>query len=62
MLDGEERLRVGVWLVMALALLLFSVLACGGCLASYIVLLPNEAPHCSPLSGGWTYFTLPLAF
>uniref|UniRef100_A0A0E0QHW6 Uncharacterized protein n=1 Tax=Oryza rufipogon TaxID=4529 RepID=A0A0E0QHW6_ORYRU len=38
-------------MVTALALLLFSVLTGGGCLAGYIVLLSNETPHWLPAVG-----------
>ncbi|BAT05071.1 Os08g0354700 [Oryza sativa Japonica Group] len=44
-------LRHRCWMVTALALLLFSVLAGGGCLAGYIVLLSNETPHWLPAVG-----------
>ena len=50
MLDGEERMRVAgdgaSWRCS-----LFSALADGGCLASYVVLLPNKAPHWLPAVG-----------
>nr|BAD03131.1 hypothetical protein [Oryza sativa Japonica Group]BAD03725.1 hypothetical protein [Oryza sativa Japonica Group] len=50
MLDGEERMRVAgdgaTWRCS-----LFYALADGGCLASYVVLLPNKAPHWLPAVG-----------
>ncbi|KAF0894619.1 hypothetical protein E2562_001915 [Oryza meyeriana var. granulata] len=59
--EGQERPAGSacVWLVTAL--LLFSVLAGGGCLAGYVVLPPNEAPHWLP-AVGLALVAVPWAF
>uniref|UniRef100_A0A0D9XQ11 Uncharacterized protein n=1 Tax=Leersia perrieri TaxID=77586 RepID=A0A0D9XQ11_9ORYZ len=60
--EGDDRPAGGsacVWLVTAL--LLFSVLAGGGCLAGYVALPPADAPHWLP-AVGLALVALPWAF